>query len=131
MDFGKSELVLDHPEEVFHLSAHAGFKLLDSFTDSVGFELGGPTAPTRPHSDVPVSLGGQSLLNASVVQIGKYIGLISVQKRLGSGDVLNIGRYTCKAVNEPRLSIHPNIGLHAKVPFIALFGLAHLRVSGA
>ena len=66
--------------------------MLDSFQDSVGLQLGEPTALAGPHGNVPVGLSGQSLLDAPVAGIGKDIGFRTVQERLGLGDVVHIGR---------------------------------------
>jgi hypothetical protein len=128
-DLGKSELALDDAEGVFYLGANACLELLDSFADSVRFKLGELLSLSRPHCDVPVGGHGESLLYPPVPRIGKDIGFFSVQEVLSLGDVMNIGRGAGKAVHQSRFSIHPNVGLHSKVPLIALLGLVHLRVS--
>jgi len=121
--FSQSELALDYAGEMLDLGAHTGLELFDSFTDSVRLQLDGHPALARPAGNVPVGLGGQSL-----ARIGKDIGLRSAQKEPGLDDVLNIDSSASQAVDQPGLGIHPNVGLHAKVPLIALLSLMHLRV---
>lgn len=127
-DLGKSELVLDHPEGVLDFCPNAGFELLNSFKDSVGSAVGELFSLSGPHGDVPVGGCGDPLFYSSVPRIGKDIGLRSMQQVLSLGDVMNIGRGAGNAVYQPGLSIHPNMGLHAKVPLVTFFGLVHLRV---
>ena len=40
-----------------------------------------------------------------------------------------VGRRGVHAVHEARFGIHADVGLHAKVPLVALLGLVHLGVA--
>ena len=40
----------------------------------------------------------------------------AVQQRMGQGDVMDVGRRRDQRVHQARVGIHPDVGLHAKVP---------------
>ena len=54
---------------------------------------------------------------------------MAVQQAMALRDIMDVGRSANDAVHQARISIDPNVGLHAKVPLVALFGLMHLGVT--
>jgi len=56
-------------------------------------------------------------------------GRLPVRRAHSSPDIVDIGRCANDGVNQAGLGIHADVGLHAKVPLVALLGLMHLRVA--
>ena len=44
------------------------------------------------------------------------------------GDIVDVGRLADDRVYQPRFSVYPDMGLHSKVPLIALLGLVHFGI---
>ena len=61
--------------------------------------------------------------------VGKYDFLLDMQQAMALGDIVDVGRFADDRVYQPRFSVHPDIGLHSKVPLIALLGLVHFGIT--
>lgn len=69
------------------------------------------------------------LLNAKVFGIAENSLLFTVQQFVGGHDGVDVGSGGIDAVYQAQLVINTNVLLHAKVPFVPLFGLMHLRIA--
>ena len=88
----------------------------------------GFTVPLGPLDVRVILLDFRSLLDPGVPGIRKGGIFLPMQKLMSTGQ---IGDVCCSAdyrMHETRLRIRANMGLHPKVPRIALFGLVHLWV---
>jgi len=128
----EAELPLDHPERVLDFGPDTR---LDPF-NLVHHDVDGPApAQDRPlaraHGDMPLDVRRRvgPFLRTLVARIGKDVGFCPVQQRVGFDHVMNVGRRAPHAMHQTRLRIRANMGLHAKVPFIAFLGLMHLGVA--
>ena len=126
-----SELTLDDPKRVLYLGPDArldGFQLIDEL-------LAGPCLVQRfalawPHGHVPEHiLGLRPFMSTLVACVGKHIAFLPVQQSVGDHHVMDVGRCGLYRVHQARFGIHPNVGLHAKVPLVALLRLMHLGVT--
>jgi hypothetical protein len=55
--------------------------------------------------------------------------LVTVQERMGLGNVAHVGGGGHHRVSQARLGINTNVRLHAKVPLVTFLGLVHLGVT--
>jgi hypothetical protein len=130
-----AELAFDHPEGVFHLGPNAGLDLLQLVDQGVySFALLQSPALTRHHGNLPVNPGVLrlnllALGDAAVAGICEYNIFFNVQQSVRLCDVVLIGSSARNSVNQARLSVCANVGLHPKVPLVALLGLVHLWVT--
>ena len=112
------------------LSSDSGFKRLKLIGDAIFGRVSQCASFTRPHGNMPSRLGLSSPLGPTVASIRKDGVLFPGEKFFDRRKVVHIGACRLKAVHKPRLRIDPDMGLHPKVPVVALLGLMHLRVSG-
>ena len=127
-DFAVAEDLLDIPERMLDLGTNTGF-------DFLGFQLIGiqllPGA--RPFGNEPGDVFAVlmliPLLNTKVTGITKDSLFFAMQQLVGGHDVMNVGRSRIEAMNQAKRIVDTNVHLHAKVPFVALSGLMHLRIA--
>lgn len=92
------------------------------------------TALAKTHGHVPVdvfALDLFALVHTLVARIGKDVTLLTVEQLARLRDVADVGSSAHHRVHQTRVGIHPDVGLHAKVPLVALSGLEHLGVAAA
>ena len=68
-------------------------------------------------------------LGTLVARIGKHHRLLAVQQTVALGHIVHVGGGADDAVHQTRVGIDADVGLHAKVPLVALLGLVHLGVA--
>ena len=130
-----AKLAFDHPEGVFHFGPNAGLELLQLVYQGVySFALLKSPALARHHDNLPFNprvlrLNLLALGDAAVAGVCKYNSLFTVQQSLSLRDVVFIGSSTRNSVNQARLSVCANVGLHTEVPLVAFLGLVHLWVT--
>ena len=73
--------------------------------------------------------GVGSFAGALVARISKDNLFFTVQQRMPLGDIIDVCGCSDDGVYQTRLRVHPNMGLHAEVPLIALLNLVHLGVA--
>lgn len=131
--FDEAKLTLDEPEWVFNLGSDAG---LESFKLDNGLVLA-RTLFERfdlawAFGNGPFDLYPSQLLTLGcplVTGITKHKFLLPVQQIAGLIEVVLIGRGGCQAMGQAAFGIDADMGLHAKVPLVALLGLVHLGVA--
>jgi hypothetical protein len=64
-----------------------------------------------------------------VASVGEDVRLLAVQQAVAFDHVVDLGRRAAHGVHHARVSIHPNVRLHAEVPLVALLGLMDLGVA--
>jgi hypothetical protein len=124
---------LDHPKRVLHLGPDAGLDLLHLVYQRVnGVVLFVQrSALAWAHRDVPgdVLLCIRALVYTLVACITKPVCLLPVQQAVALYNVGHVTRGAYDGMHESRVCIHANMGLHAKVPFVALLARMHLWVA--
>lgn len=127
---GVPELALDDPKRMLHLGPHAGFELFGLFVQRApGRVLLRLTLP-RAHGHMPIHASGVgSFAGALVARIRKDNLFFTVQQRMALGDIIDVSGCPDDGVHQTGLRVHPNMGLHAEVPLIALLNLVHLGVA--
>src|ERR1035441_9181003 len=68
---------------------------------------------------------------ALIGAIAPHAGLIAVQNVWDGSTIMHIGWRRRYRVDGLDFAINTDVGLHAKIPLIAFFGLMHLRVARA
>ena len=128
--FDVAELALDNPKRMLHLGPHAGFELFGLFVQRApGRVLLRLTLP-RAHGDMPIHASGVgSFAGALVARISKDHLFFAVQQRMPLGDIIDVCGCSDDGVHQTGLCVHPNMGLHAEVPLVALLNLVHLGVT--
>jgi len=136
-DPGIAELALDDSKQVLYLGADAGLGVFELLQDGAyGRGLVHGTSLTRHQGDVPVHFGVLgldlfALVHTPVARVGKDIGLLTVQQRVGLSDVVRVGRGGGHAVRQARVGVDADVALHPEVPLVAFFCLVHLGVARA
>ena len=122
---------------MLHLGPDAGLEFFQLVTQRVAgfvFVFVQRFALARHHGYLPIHirvllLDLFALFNAPEARVGKDHFFIAVQQGVRLCDVVGVGRRGRDGVYQARFSIHATVGLHAKVPLVALFGLMHFGVS--
>ena len=70
-----------------------------------------------------------ALFDAGVAGIGVDDVLVTVQQFVDLGDIRHVGCRAYHAVYQPRLIIHADVRLHAKVILVPFLALVHFRVA--
>ncbi len=70
-----------------------------------------------------------ALFDAGVAGIGADDVLVTVQQFVDLGDIRHVGCRAYHAVYQPRLIIHADVRLHAKVILVPFLALVHFRVA--
>lgn len=83
------------------------------------------------HRDVPPHclLGIRALVDTLVARITKPVCLLPVQQAVALYNVGHVTRGAYDGMHESRVRIHADMGLHAKVPFVALLARMHLWIA--
>ena len=127
-DFAVTKDLFDVPEGMLHLGANTGF-------DFLGFQfVGGQRLPgAGSFGDEPgyvvTVLMLFPLLNAKVTGITKDALFVTVQQLTGGHDVVNVGGSGLNAVNQPQRVVDTDVHFHPEMPFVALLGLVHFRIT--
>jgi hypothetical protein len=130
-----SELTLDHPKRMLHLGAVTGFALFNPISQGLaGFGFVQRLALARHHGNFPFHasvfvLNLSALFNASVAKVGKDHFFLSMKQGMRLRHIVGIGRRCRDRVHQSRVRVNGNVGLHAKVPLVALLGLVHFWVA--
>ena len=125
----EAELTLDHPEWVFHLRPQARLQSLDLIERAAPCRIRQGPAFARSHRHLPCHARSfWPLAGALVTGISEHDRLFAMQQSVTLGDVIDVGGGADHGMDQPRFGIRSNVGLHPKVPLIALLGLVHLRV---
>jgi hypothetical protein len=130
----QTQQVLDDVERMLDLSPNARFVILDFLQDSAQPLIGQCAAFIRAHRNMPVRpflLSPMALFNTPITRIAKGISFFTVQQLIRYRDIGGVGRRRHQSVRKTRLSIHPDVRLHPKVPRVTFFGLVHRPVTGA
>ena len=80
-----------------------------------------------PHQSAARMFG--ALFDAGVAGIGVDDVLVTVQQFVDLGDIRHVGCRAYHAVYQPRLIIHADVRLHAKVILVPFLALVHFRVA--
>ena len=127
---GVPELALDNPKRMLHLGLHAGFELLSLFVQRSPGRMLLRLTLTRAHGHMPIYASGVgSFAGALVARINKDHLFFTVQQRMSLGDIIDVCGSSDDGVHQTGLRVHPNMGLHAEVPLVALLNLVHLGVA--
>jgi len=119
---------LDVPEGMLDLGTNTGFDLL--CFQFVGIQrLPGARPFGNEPGDVFAVLMLIPLLNAKVTGVAEDSLLFTMQQLVGGHDVVNIGSGGINAMNQTERVVDTNVHFHAEVPFVALSGLVHLRIT--
>ena len=79
---------------------------------------------------MPIHASGVwSFAGALVARIRKDNLFFTVQQRMALGDIIDVCVRSDDGVHQLGLRVHPNVGLHAEVPLVALLNLVHLGVA--
>ena len=79
---------------------------------------------------MPIHASGVwSFAGALVARIRKDNLFFTVQQRMALGDIIDVCVRSDDGVHQLGLRVHPNMGLHAEVPLVALLNLVHLGVA--
>lgn len=127
-----TKLTLQDAERVFHLGTHRGLELLDAFDGVADALVLDRPALARFHGDMPGGLDVLrvlALVSTQVARVTKDHLFLTMHQGVRLRDVMLIGWSRCDRVNQTRVCIHTNVGLHAEVPVVAFLGLLHLRIS--
>ena len=125
-DFGPSKDSLDHQEHRFdfradlRLRAIAGALRLTQGPMAMGFGLDealGIGSVVPDHVALP-----------AVGRIAPHAGLLSMQQLRQHLAVMHIRRRGRHRMDQFGPAVHPDMGLHAEVPLVALLRLMHLRI---
>lgn len=114
-----AELAFDYPKRVFNFGSDAGFEFLQLFNEPIDRRcfiqcLAFP----RHHGHFPINprvLGLYlfSLGYTTVARVSEDNLFFPMQQSMGLGDIVVVGWCGGHGVNQARLSIYPNVGLHA------------------
>jgi hypothetical protein len=129
----QTQQVLDDMERVFDLGPNARFVVLNLLQDSAKPRIGQCAAFARAHRNMPVRpflLSPMAPFNTPIARIAKGILFLTVQQLIRYRDIGRVGRRSHQSVRKTRLSIHPDAGLHPKMPHVTFFGLVHRWVTG-
>ena len=134
------EQVLDHMERMLHSGSNLCLHVLQLLDQLLEWPLRhrldraalGRHVPLDGRADLAglLRLGDLfALFHPDVASVGKHFCLLPVQHFVRVGNVTLVGGRDVQAVNQARLGIGANVGLHAEVPLVALLGLMHLGVA--
>lgn len=130
-DLAEPELAFDDPERVFHFCPHTGLELFGFVQQGAQLRLFIQCpAFARSHGHMPVHTRGfRPLRGTLVASIRKHHSFIAVQQSVALGNVIDVGRSANDGVDQSRVGINPDVGLHTEVPLVAFLGLMHFRVT--
>ena len=135
LDLDVTKLPFDDAKRVLDLGTNAGLGLLQLLQQATQhrvrvqhFALAGH------HGHMPVRLVLHcldffTLLHAPVTRIRKDVFFLSMQQLVRLGNVVLVCCGGDHGVNQARVCIHANVGLHAEMPLVAFFGLVHFGVA--
>ena len=128
--FDVTELALDNPKRMLHFGAYAGLELLGLFVQCAPGRVLLRLTLTRAHGHMPIHASGVgSFAGALVARISKDNLFFTVQQRMPLGDIIDVCGCSDDRMHQTGLRVHPNMGLHAEVPLVALLNLVHLGVT--
>ena len=122
-----SELALDDPEGMLDLGPHLGDDPVDVFVD--GIELAALWGLAHDAPELAVSGERGLALGADIALVGPDRCLFAVQQVIPDLAVMDLGGRGLEAVDDAAVSIDTDMGLHAKIPVVALLCRRHLRVA--
>lgn len=133
-NFGESELAFDYSERMLHFGANTGLELLSLVQQTApGRILLQCPAIAGMHGYIYMPVHARSLRSFGcplVARIGKHDRFLAMQQAMPLDHIVDVGRRADDGVqHKTRISVHSDVGLHAKVPLLALLGLMHLRVT--
>ena len=118
-------------DRVFDLGAHAGLELLGLVQQTAPRPL--PVqrpALARLQGQMPVDFGGRRRLGCALLaRISKRHRLLTMQRALALGRIVDVVCGIEDDVNQRGIGISANVRLHATVPLITLFGLVRRRLA--
>lgn len=124
---GKAEHALDDKEGMLDLGPHLRLAAV-LLTLPLGQRLVPAGLPVGEVLRARRSLADQRLL-AGVGRVAIDPALAAMQQLRDRVLVMHVGRGGNDGVNQLGLAIDADVGLHAKVPLVALLGLAHLGIA--
>ena len=88
-------------------------------------------ALARKHGHLPAHAVHcvESFVGTLITRIGKDDGFLPVQQTIAFGDIGHMAGRAAHRMHQPRVGIHADMGLHPKVPLVALLARMHLRVA--
>jgi hypothetical protein len=127
-----SKSVLDDVKRMLNLRSNTGLELLELLAQPSRHRIEQRTAlpwaqRNIPHQPVPLIFS--ALLNELIARITESCRLITVQQRMGLGDVAEIRSSGDQRIGQSRIRINTNVRLHFEVPMVTLLGLMHLQVA--
>ena len=130
--FAIVKAVLDEVEDMLDPAAGLRLEPLDLLAQGLRLTLwqGGDLAALG--GDVPLHilvLEFLALFRTGIAGIGKHRRLFTVQQVGRRGDVRHLGGRGGGAVHQPGFGIDPNVGLGAKVIWLALAGVTHFGIT--
>lgn len=128
----QSENVLDDAKRMLNLGSDARVGLLDLFIDPANLGLRQQLAFAGAQGDVPLHRAGPilfALLDALVTRVAEGQLLLTLQERMRLRHIGDVRRRRDDTMRNARVGINADMSLHAKVPFVTLLRLMHLRVA--
>ena len=129
-----AKLALDHSKGTLDFGADAGVgfsnysrSALNDLLLSMALLDGVSWQRASPHSDAANE--SRHAFEHPVARVGKDHFFLAMQQYVCLRDVMGVGRHAFHRVRQARVHIQVNVCLHAKVPFIALLGLALLWIT--
>ncbi len=81
------------------------------------------------HMPGDVLAGIGALVRALVARIPKGVCLLTMQQTVAFHDIRDVARGADHRMHQARVRVHANMGLHAKVPLVALLARVHLWIA--
>jgi hypothetical protein len=128
-----AEWTLDDAKRMPNLGADTRLDLLESVHDGTLRRISRQCpAFVGDHGHLPAHAGllvagFLTLVHASVAHIGKHIGLLAGQQRMGLHDIVDISGCSRHGAHQARPAMDPEAGMYAEVPLIVFLGRSRLR----
>ena len=131
--FHVTKLALDNPKRMLNLGACLRFAVLDlalGFVQQAAFvQLGIRAAPSRDLPDHVTIFVLFTLLDTGVTCVRIDRVFVPVEQFSDLGDIGHIGSGAMDVMNQSRLNVSADVGLHTEEILVTLLGLMHLGIA--
>ena len=121
-----TELALDDAEGILDLCTHLGDDPVDRLVDGVELSALGRLAHDTP--DLAFLAEGGLALGADIALVGPDRFLFAMEQLIPDPAVMHLCGRGLEAVGGAAVNVHTDMGLHAKIPVVALLCRRHLGI---